>query len=151
MSIIIYKNTIKLLSVLALISTVSFAQNVSANESEAACKAHIQGKIAWDPNSGYETAQKWEEANLESLCKGTKNPEEPGKCFHHVMTGHVKWGSTDKWDWKNAIALCAATDNSDQRIACFEGRVKSGEKWDTAVFQCQSNNGGGGLNNKIPK
>ena len=149
MSILTAKNKINLLSTLTLLVGLNFIQNVFANELEKICKDHVQNKIAWDPNSGYTSSSKWEEANLESLCKGTKTPEEPGECFHKVMTGHVKWGSSDKWEWKNAIALCAGTNDSDERVACFEGRIKAGEKWDAAIFQCQSNSGG--LNNKVPE
>jgi hypothetical protein len=108
MNIQIYKNTIKAVSALAFIFSVSFAQNVSAIENEAACKAHIQDKIAW----------------------------EPGTCFHDVMTGHVKWGSTDKWEWKNAVALCAGTDDSAQRISCFKAKLDGSEKWDDAIAHC---------------
>lgn len=100
MNIQIYKNTIKAVSALAFIFSVSFAQNVSATENEAACKAHIQDKIAWDNNSSYNSASHWEDSTLETLCKGTTNPKEPGTCFHDVMTGHVKWGKNDKWEWK---------------------------------------------------
>ncbi|MEQ1639047.1 MAG: hypothetical protein ABL903_20485 [Methylococcales bacterium] len=149
MNIYIAKNTVKVLSALSLVFCLNLSQSVSASDHETACKDHIQNKIAWDPNSAYETAQKWEQANLDSLCKGTKSPEEPGKCFHHLMTGHVKWGVDDKWEWKNAIALCAGTNNSDQRISCFEGRIKSGEKWDAAIFQCQASSNA--LDNKVPK
>jgi hypothetical protein len=136
MNIIIYKNTIKVLSALAFIFSVSFTQNVSAIENEAACKAHIQDKIAWDPNSSYNSSSHWEDDTLETMCKGTKSPKEPGECFHKVMTGHVKWGRTDKWEWKNAVALCAGTDDSDQRISCFKTKLDASEKYDDAISHC---------------
>lgn len=148
MNNIIRRKLVPILSAISILFFLGLSQNVSAKGPVSECKDHIQNKIAWDPNSPYETAQKWEKVNLESLCKGTKTPEEPGKCFHHVMTGHVKWGATDKWEWKNAISLCAGTNNSDERIACFEGRIKEGEKWDTAIFQCQAANKS--LDNKVP-
>jgi hypothetical protein len=103
-----------------------------------ACKDHIQGKIPWEVNSPYDSSSKWEDAKLETLCKGTKNPKEPGECFQKVMTGHVKWGDSDKWEAKNAIDLCAGADNSEERISCFKGRISAGEKWDAAILQCQS-------------
>jgi hypothetical protein len=148
MNALIANNKITLLSGLTIIFSLYFSQNVMANENETACMENVQNKIAWNPNSPYETAQKWEQVNLEKLCKGTNNPKEPGKCFHELMTGHVKWGSTDKWEWKNAISLCAGTGNSDQKISCFKERIEAGEKWDAAIFQCQSSNSN--LNNKIP-
>ncbi len=148
MNTLIATKKITFLSGLAIIFSLYFSQNIMASEHEAACMANIQNKIPWDPTSAYENAQKWEQANLEKLCKGTNNPKEPGKCFHELMTGHVKWGATDKWEWKNAINLCAGTDKSDQRIACFKARIAASEKWDAAIFQCQSSSNN--LNNKIP-
>ncbi len=127
-----------LLSALALFFSINFSQQVLASEHETACKDHIQDKIAWENDSAYNSSSKWEEANLESLCKGTKTPKEPGQCFHKVMTGHVKWGASDKWEWKNAIGLCAGTNDAEERITCFEGRINAGEKWDAAILQCQS-------------
>lgn len=136
MNMQIYKNTIKAVSVLAFIFSVSFVQNVSASENEAACKAHIQDKIAWENNSSYNSASHWEDSTLETLCKGTTNPKEPGTCFHDVMTGHVKWGKNDKWEWKNAVSLCAGTDDSAQRISCFKAKLDASEKWDDAIAHC---------------
>ncbi len=132
------KNSIRLLSVVPLLFALAYPLSVGASEHEAACKDYIQNKIAWDYNSPYESAQKWESANLESLCKGTNNPKEPGECFQKVMTGHLKWGASDKWEWKNAVALCAGTDNSEERITCFKGRIEAGAKWDAAILECQS-------------
>lgn len=149
MNMLTCSNVIKNLSVIAILLGIGITQNIAASELESACIKNVQNKIAWDVNSPYETAQKWEQPNLEKLCKGTTKPEEPGKCFHELMTGHVNWGTTDKWEWKNAISLCAGTDNSDQRILCFKDRVKAGEKWDAAIFQCQSSNHN--LNNKVPE
>jgi hypothetical protein len=148
MNILTANNATKILSALALILSVSLSQNVSATEIENICKEHIQNKIAWDSNDGA-GAYKWEDANLERLCKGTKTAEEPGECFHKVMTGHVKWGDSDKWEWKNAIALCAGTNDGNKTVACFEGRIKADVKWEEAIFQCKSNNGT--LSNKVPE
>jgi hypothetical protein len=146
MNIFTAKNTIKTLSALALILSANFSQNVTATEIEKICKEHIQNKIAWDPSDGA-GAYKWEDANLENLCKGTKTAEEPGECFHNVMTGHVKWGLSDKWDWKNAITLCSGTNDANKTTACFEGRIKADVKWEEAIFQCKSNSGT--LTNKL--
>jgi hypothetical protein len=138
MNILISKSIVRILSAISILFGLSLAQNAMASEHVTACKDHIQNKIAWDSNSPYHSSSKWTESSLESLCKGTKNPKEPGECFQKVMTGHVKWGDSDKWDWKNAVTLCAGTDNSDERISCFKGRIAAGEKWDAAVLQCQS-------------
>ena len=138
MIIVKSKFLVRIIPAIPFVLGLCFNQPVFASEHETACKEHIQDKIAWDSNSPYESAQKWDPANLESLCKGTKNPKEPGECFQKVMTGHVKWGASDKWEWKNAISLCAGTDNSDERIACFKGRISAGENWGAAILQCQS-------------
>jgi hypothetical protein len=141
MNILTTRNSIRVISALALIVGFNFSQNVAAAETEKTCKEHIQSKIAWDSSDGA-AAYKWEEANLESLCKGTSSAEEPGKCFHKVMTGHINWGESHKWEWKNAISLCAGTNDADKTVACFDGRVKAGEKWEEAIFQCKLGNGG---------
>jgi hypothetical protein len=127
MKTLTFTTSIKFLSGLALIFTINASQNVIASELETVCKDHVQNKIAWNPNSPYESAQKWEKANLESLCKGTKTPEEPGECFHKVMTGHVKWGGSDKWEWKNAIALCAGTNDAD--VGCGNFSMPIEQQW----------------------
>ena len=132
------KLRVKIISVVLFVLGICFYLPAFAIEHETACEDHIQNKIAWDNNSPYESAQKWNAADLATLCKGTKNPKEPGECFHKVMTGHVKWGDSDKWEWKNAVNLCAGTDNSDERITCFKDRLKAGTKWDEAILQCQS-------------
>lgn len=148
MNILTAKNTIKLLSSITLLLSVNFSQNVGATELEKICKDYVQNKIAWDPSDGAD-AYKWDEENLERLCKATKTPEEPGECFHKVMVGHVKWGASDKWDWKNAITLCSGTNDANKTAACFEGRVKADVKWEEAIFQCKSNSGS--LNNVLPE
>lgn len=138
MKILTKLNVIKSLTVLGFIVSINFSGNVLANEHEAACKAHIQGQIAWDTDSNYNSAAKWEDINLERLCTGTKNPKEPGECFHHVMTGHVKWGASDKWEWKNAIDLCAGTDSADKTITCFKDKIAAGKEYDDAINSCKS-------------
>ena len=148
MNMLTPKNIIKILSAVSLIIGVNFSQTVSATEVEKACKDYVQNKIAWDPSDGA-AAFKWEEANLESLCKGTKTAEAPGECFHKVMIGHIKWGDSDKWEWKNAIALCAGSNDGNKTVACFEGRIKADVKWEEAIFQCKVNSGS--LTNKVPE
>ena len=123
---------------LASASVMSF--DVLAGGHETACMANVQGKIAWDPGSVDPKAKEWKQENLETLCKGVTNSNAPGQCFEKVMAGNVRWGESDKWEWKNAISLCAGADDAEKRITCFKGRIDSGEKWDTAIFQCQANN-----------
>ena len=60
------------------------------------------------------------QANLESLCKGTKTPEVPGECFHKVIIDHIKLDASDNWEWKNAITLCAGTNNADEKVRRFK-------------------------------
>ena len=138
MNILINKNTIKILSALFLIFCINFGQNVIASEHEPACKEHIQGKIAWNPGSNYESASKWDDKNLDYLCKGTNYPKAPGDCFHGVMSGHVSHGDSDKWEYKNAIELCSGSNNADETINCFKGKIADKIKWDTAISQCQA-------------
>ncbi len=127
-------------SIVGLLITVASTYSLTtlATEHEVACKSHIQGKIAWDPTSNYESASKWEDKNLEYLCQDTKNPKAPGDCFHGVMTGHVSYGDSDKWDYKNAIELCKGTSNADETIKCFKGKIADKVKWETALAQCQA-------------
>lgn len=122
------------LSFIALI----FSHGAIAVEHVTACKAHIQGKIAWDPNSNFDSASKWEDKNLEYLCNGTKNAKAPGECFHHVMTGHVSHGESDKWEYKNVMELCKGTDNADETINCFKGKIAAKVTWEDAIAQCQA-------------
>jgi len=145
------KHTIKLLAFVGLAVGMSISANAFATDSEAACKAHIQGQIAWDAESNYNSAAKWEDINLERLCTGTKVPKEPGECFHHVMTGHVKWGDSDKWEWKNAIELCGGTDSADKTITCFKDKIAAGKQWDEAIAGCKSaSNKVNNLNKVVP-
>lgn len=135
------KSTVKIQVVSALlVLALGLSQAVSATGHEDECKASVQGKISWDPGSVDPKAKEWKAENLDALCKGTKNAAEPGQCFQKVMTGNLRWGESDKWEWKNALSLCAGADNADERIACFKGRIDAGEKWDTAIFQCQAHN-----------
>ncbi|MDP3904445.1 MAG: hypothetical protein Q8Q40_10775 [Methylococcaceae bacterium] len=128
------KKLVKNLSLLGLFLVVPLSQNVLADEHEVACSKHVQDKISWN----YDGQNHWDSANIETLCKGTSAPKEPGECFHKVMTGNVKWGSDDKWEWKNAVSLCAGTSNADERISCFKQRMTDGVEWNAAILQCQS-------------
>jgi len=126
------------LSLLAILTAIQVNISAFASEHEAACKEHIQGKIAWDPTSNYTSAAQWDERNLSYLCQGTSSPKAPGECFHHVMTGHVSYGASDKWEYKNAIELCKGSDNAEATISCFSGKIKDNVDWKTAISQCQA-------------
>lgn len=143
MSIVSNKNALSPLVKLGIVVSVIFTVPVIASEHESACLTHIQDKIAWN----YDGTTRWDPENIKMLCKGTTNPEQPGECFHSAMTGHVKWGISDQWEWKNAVSLCSGTNNSEKRIACFKGRIKAGEQWNEAIFQCQSHEKS---DNKVP-
>lgn len=131
-------NSMRKIAGLILVLAACFGQALFASEHEDACKANIQGKIAWDPTSNYTSASKWDDKNLAYLCKDTKNPKAPGECFHHVMTGHVSYGDGDKWDYQNAIELCKGTSNADEPINCFKGKIADKVDWKTAIQQCQA-------------
>ncbi len=138
MNILTTHNFMKVAVAVGIIFLANFSQNAVASEHEVACKEHIQGKIAWDPNSNYTSASKWEEINLDYLCKGTTDPKAPGDCFHHVMNGHVSYGSSDKWDYKNAMELCKSSDNADSTVTCFKEKIAKNVKWEDAIAQCQA-------------
>lgn len=129
---------LKLFAAVALFIAANFSQTATASEHESACKLHIQDKIAWNPGSNYTSAAKWEEKNLDYLCRGTTTPKAPGECFHQVMTGHVSYGDSDKWDYKNAMELCKGTDNAEETVSCFKGKMADKVKWQDAIAQCQA-------------
>jgi hypothetical protein len=129
---------LKFFSLFGLVLAVQFSNVAVASEHETACKAHIQGKIAWDPASNYASASKWEEKNLAYLCKGTTSPKAPGECFHHVMNSHVSHGDSDKWDYENAMELCKGSNDADATVNCFKGQIKDKVDWKTAISQCQA-------------
>jgi hypothetical protein len=128
----------KLLTAIALLSCIGIAQSTFANEHLADCKAHIQGKIAWDPSTNFESASKWNDKNLDYLCGNTTNPKAPGECFHHVMNSHVSYGDSDKWEYENAIELCAGSNDADATVNCFKGKIKDKVDWKAAISQCQA-------------
>jgi hypothetical protein len=128
----------KIITTVTIVAAASFFQPALASEHEAACKEHIQGKIAWDPTSNYASAQKWEDKNLNYLCGGTTVAKAPGECFHGVMTGHVSYGTSDKWEYKNAIELCAGTSDAEKTINCFKGKIANKVDWEEAIKQCQA-------------
>lgn len=128
------KRIFKTISIFSFLFGISLSMNVAADEHEAACSKHIQDKISWD----YDGRNHWDQTNIDTLCKGTSSPKEPGECFNKVMTGKVKWGNDDKWKWKNAVSLCSGTNNADERVGCFEKRMADGVEWNAAILQCQS-------------
>jgi hypothetical protein len=139
MNITTYKHIIKLaLSTIALVAGIGITQSVFANENLTACKAHIQGKIAWDPSTNFESGSKWDDKNLDYLCGNTTSPKAPGECFHHVMTSHVSYGDSDKWEYQNAIELCSGSNDADATVNCFKGKIKDKVDWKAAISQCQA-------------
>jgi hypothetical protein len=138
MNILTTHKFMRMAIILGFTLLANFSQNAVAIEHDTVCKEYIQGKIAWDPGSNYTSASKWEEKNLDYLCKGTKDPKGPGDCFHHVMNGHVSYGDSDKWEYKNALELCKGSDNADSTVNCFKGKIADKVKWEDAIVQCQA-------------
>lgn len=99
---------------------------------EQVCRESVQGKIAWN----YEGNKRWAPANLERLCKGTTQGEEPGLCFRRVVHGNVSWGGSTRWQWENAIHLCAGTSDATRTVRCFEARIRRGSDWRRAISEC---------------
>jgi hypothetical protein len=107
----------------------------TASSAETACTALVQGKIVWN-DSG---STSWSPANVQSLCRGSTKPAEPGRCFDRVMHGGINaGGSAKKWEWSNALNLCKGTSSADATISCFQAKIAAGAHSNRAIAQCQS-------------
>jgi hypothetical protein len=102
--------------------------------SEQACVNNVQGIIAWN----YSGNTAWNPSNVNSLCAGTNNPTQPGKCFETAMFGGVKWGSGTQWKWQDARDLCKGTNNATTQINCYKQRLSFGMGSKKAVESCAS-------------
>jgi hypothetical protein len=127
---------------LFLLSSFSAPEPVHAQErNRGACADAVQGEVAWD----YEGNTRWSPRNVERLCEGAEDSNEPARCFERVMHGGVNWGGGTRWSWRNAIALCSGSRDAGATVACFEDRV--GEAgWKAAIQACRgAARAGGGM------
>lgn len=124
-----------------LLLTLNATPSALAADHESECAAAVQGKISWDDGDH----KNWDPENVKQLCAGTKNPEEPGKCFSAINTDHVSgkvsWGRGSDWDWRNIINLCSGTNDAEKTITCFKNGIKSGADWRDTILICHRSNG----------
>jgi hypothetical protein len=96
------------------------------------CYNAVQGKIAWD----YKGSKRWNPDNINRLCKGATNTDQPARCFDQVMHGGVNWGGGTKWQWSNAIDLCEGSKNASATVQCFKSKIAQRKAWKTAIASC---------------
>lgn len=121
---------------IVIVQLTGATASAATSELETQCMANVQGKIAWDGGSN----MTWDTKNLEQLCTGTSKPEEPGKCFLAVSTGHaagkVDWGKGTEWEWQNIINLCSGSNDGEKTVNCFKNGIKAGADWRDAILNC---------------
>lgn len=98
----------------------------------ASCAQAAQGKVAWD----YKGNKTWPPADIERLCKGAEQSDQPARCFKKVMHGGISWGGGTQWNWRNAIDLCEGSSNAESTLSCFTSAVKKGSTWQEAIKAC---------------
>jgi hypothetical protein len=98
------------------------------------CAARVQGHIAWD----YQGSTRWNDANVERLCRGAETSAGPAVCFQQVMHGGVEWGGGTRWQWENAIDLCEGTTDAARTISCFQSNIAAGVQWSQAIRTCET-------------
>jgi beta-lactam-binding protein with PASTA domain len=96
------------------------------------CYNAVQDKIAWD----YKGSKRWNSNNINRLCKGATNSDQPARCFDQVMHGGVNWGGGTKWQWSNAIDLCEGSKNARATVKCFKKKIAQDKSWKTAIASC---------------
>ena len=101
---------------------------------EKVCYDQVQGKIAWE----YKGSKRWAKGNLQRLCRGTSNGNQPAKCFDRVMHGGINYGGGTRWRGENAIDLCEGTNNASKTINCFQNQIRTGAQWQSAIRACQT-------------
>jgi hypothetical protein len=101
--------------------------------SSPGCAEAVQGEIAWD----YSGSTRWAATNVERLCSGAEDSDQPARCFDRVMHDGIDWGGGTRWRWKNALNLCRGTLDADATINCFERKIARGVSWQKAIPQCQ--------------
>lgn len=117
----------RILSVLALSAFVS----ATASASDV-CFNAVQGKVAWNQAG----ATRWNPGNIERLCKGAEDSEQPARCFDKVMHGNVDRGG-GSWGWSRVIQLCQGARDASARIGCLEREIAGGTSADAAVKRCR--------------
>jgi hypothetical protein len=99
---------------------------------EKRCFDLVQGKIAWN----YSGSTTWAPNNVQNLCKGTSDADQPPRCFQRVMHGGINNGAGTQWIWQNASKLCAGTNDADKTISCFQAKIAAGNQMAQAIDAC---------------
>ncbi len=124
-------------AVVATAAMIGMSPAKAASPAETACFNNVQGKIAWN----YSNNKNWSPNNIQNLCAGTSNWQQPGKCFNDVMFGGVNWGGGTQWQWQNALNLCKGSNNAFNTVKCFKNKINNGQPWQQAIAACNSNPG----------
>lgn len=109
-----------------------FGSVQGAQQRPQSCQQWVQGRIAWN----YQGNREWTQGYLDRLCRGSRFPSEPGRCFDHVMHGGVDWGGGTQWEPDNALRLCAGSENAADTVGCFQDSIRRGQRWDAAIGRC---------------
>ena len=84
------------LSLVLAASALIVAPAIAQTPAEQQCHDAIQGKVAWSQGG----STKWNEGNVQKLCKGTTDPSATVACFQAQIATHN--------DWSRGITACAA-------------------------------------------
>ena len=114
------------------VRTVDYRIRTPDGGSENACFHAIEGKVAWN----YSGEKRWNQQNVERLCRGTSKALEPGRCFQGVLFDGIDWGGGTRWKWENALDLCEGTSDAAGTIRCFQRWVGTGLHWTEAIARC---------------
>lgn len=102
------------------------------------CALAVQGQVAWDYNGNVS----WSSGNIDRLCRGATDSDQPAQCFQQVMHGGVDWGGGTQWQWNNVIDLCEGSLSAANTVGCFQEQVGAGATWDQAIASCDERNQG---------
>lgn len=101
------------------------------------CESYVQGKIAWNTAGN----KSWPRQQIDGLCSGAENSNEPGLCFKRLMQGEVSWGASTKWAPDNALRLCSGSTDANSTVGCFEREIGNGGDWKAAIDTCNPRSG----------
>ncbi|MCG6871953.1 MAG: hypothetical protein LJE84_06645 [Gammaproteobacteria bacterium] len=117
----------------ALASALALCLASVAAADPTLCARTLQGNVPWD----YSGHANWSEVNLERLCAGAADTQEPARCFDMSMDRGIDHGSGSAWGWRDGIALCAGTQDHQATIRCFRDRIQTGLSRSDAISACR--------------
>jgi len=115
-----------------LVISTSLMQPALAAEHHL-CDRTIQGNIPWD----YSGHTRWNQDNIDRLCTGAEDTQEPARCFDMSMDRGIDKGAGPAWGWREGIDLCAGTRDHLATINCFRSRIRSGLPRSDAMAACR--------------